>query len=345
MVLLLLSFVGGVVGTAVFGARADFGDLQRDVSIEGAEDRLVPGRIPFEVLERMDGESGGEMTVAIAVSSSTSAQLECSFEDADGADAGWSDSAFDEQLLDTRYRDYDVLGTARLGPGSYEAVCEVAGEPSESSGVTFTVGRTVGVQDVSAMMGPLLGILAVVVIAGLMFVVGLILLIVGLVQRSRARKAPPAGPYPPGSYPPGQHPGGPYPPGAYPPGQYPGSPYPPGAYPPGQYPGGQYSGGPTAPGQYPGGQYPPGQPPGVPSPQGSPGPRQWGDPSAPAPGQHPDPPAPPAPDPGSSDGAPSWTGAPPSAPDPQTDADRNPDSGADPDPGASGWTIPPSKQR
>ncbi|MFN7151516.1 MAG: hypothetical protein ACK4V6_18810, partial [Microthrixaceae bacterium] len=211
MVLLLVSFLGGVIGTAVFGARADFGDLQRDVSIDGPADRLVPGRIPFEVLERLDAESGGEMTVAIAVSSTTSSQLECSFEDADGADTGWSDSAFDEALLNTRYSDYDVLGTARLGPGSYEAVCEVAGEPSESSGVSFTVGRTFGVQDATDVLGPVLGILAVVVIAGLMFVVGLVLLIVGLVQRSRARKTPPAGPYPPGGYP-----AGPYLPGGYP---------------------------------------------------------------------------------------------------------------------------------
>ncbi|MFN7148137.1 MAG: hypothetical protein ACK4V6_01520, partial [Microthrixaceae bacterium] len=63
------------------------------------------------------------------------------------------------------------------------------------------------------------GILAVVVIAGLMFVVGLVLLIVGLVQRSRARKTPPAGPYLPGGYP-----AGPYPPGQYPGGQYPAPP-------------------------------------------------------------------------------------------------------------------------
>jgi hypothetical protein len=216
MVLLLLSFVGGVVGTAVFGARADFGDLQRDVSIDGATDRLVPGRIPFEVLDRLDDSSGGEMTVAIAASSA-SAALECSFEDANGDDAGWSDSVFDEELLNTRYSDYQVLGTTRLGPGSYEAVCVVAGEPSTSSGASFTVGRTFGVQDATDVLGPLLGILAVVVIAGLMFVVGLILLIVGLVQRSRARKAPPTGPAPPGQYP-----GGPYPPGSYPSGQYPG---------------------------------------------------------------------------------------------------------------------------
>jgi hypothetical protein len=334
MVLLLVSFVGGVLGTAVFGARADLGDLQRDVSIDGPTDRLVPGRIPFQVLERLGGDSGGEMTVAIAVSSAASSQLDCTFEDAEGADAGWSDSAFDEELLNARYSDYDVLGTARLGPGSYEAVCEVEGEPSQSSGVSFTVGRTFGVQDVSDILGPLLGILAVVVIAGLMFVVGLILLIVGLVQRSRARKTPPGGPYPPDAYP-----GSPYPPGSYPPGQYPGSPTA-----PGQYPGAQH----------PGGSTPPGQDPGDPHPQGSPGPVQWGGPSspAPAPGQYPTPPAPPAPPaphPGSSDGAPSWTGAPPqappSAPDPATDSDRHPDPDRTPDPGASGWTIPPSKQQ
>ncbi len=282
MVLLLLSFVGGVVGTAVFGARADFGDLQRDVSIDGATDRLVPGRIPFEVLDRLDASSGGEMTVAIAVSAASS-QLECSFEDADGDDAGWSDSVFDEELLNTRYSDYQVLGTTRLEPGSYEAVCEVAGEPSASSGASFTVGRTFGVQDATDVLGPLLGILAVVVIAGLMFVVGLILLIVGLVQRSRARKAPPTGPSPPG----------PYPPGSYPPGQYPGGPYPPGSYPPASYPG------PSAPAPV---QYP--TPPASPPPdQGSAGgPPPWGSaPEAPPwPGSAPEaPPSAPEPDPAS----------------------------------------------
>lgn len=250
MVLLLLSFVGGVVGTAVFGARADFGDLQRDVSIDGAPDRLVPGRIPFEVLDRLDASSGGEMTVAIAASAASS-ELDCSFEDADGNDAGWSDSVFDEELLNTRYSDYQVLGTARLGPGSYEAVCEVAGEPSSASGASFTVGRTFGVQDATDVLGPVLGILAVVVVAGLMFVVGLILLIVGLVQRSRARKAPPAGPSPPGPYP-----GGPSLYGSFPPGQYPPGQYPPGQYAPGQHPGTPYPQVPSPPGPYPGGPHP-----------------------------------------------------------------------------------------
>lgn len=336
MVLLLLSFVGGVVGTAVFGARADLGDLQRDVSIDGPADRLVPGRIPFRVLERLDAGSGGEMTVAIAVSSTTSSELECSFEDADGADAGWSDSAFDEELLNSRYRDYDVLGTSRLAPGSYEAICEVAGEPSETAGVNFTVGRTFGVQDATAVLGPILGIVAVVVVAGLMFVVGLILLIVGLVQRSRARKAPPAGPYPPGQYPPGPYPpAGPFPGGPTPPGQYLGGQYSPGQHPPAPYPVDPSAPAPWTPDQ---GAYPPAQPPpDGPTPQGSPGQVAWGDtPSAPAPGQ---PPAVPTADRGPSDGSAPWTGAPPEAPPGAPEPDRAPD------PGASGWTIPPSKQQ
>ncbi len=95
--------------------------------------------------------------------------------------------------------------------------------------------------------------------AGFAFVIGFVLLIVGLVKRGRASRAhwqathgPPgfAG-YPGG---PGPYPPGPYPPGAYPPTSYPTGPYPPGSYPPG------------APGPPPGraGAPPPGTPPGLP---------------------------------------------------------------------------------
>jgi hypothetical protein len=239
--MLVVSIIGGVVGTGLIGAGTGFGDIEREVAIDGASDRVVPGRIAFSVLEPLGDAAGGDMTVGIALSSNSEPRPDCSIVDADGESLPLAAATINDTLLDLsgRYADYTLVGTSRLTPGDYEAVCESAGEPSASSGVSFTVGRVFGIADVSEMFGPLLGIAGLWVVAGLVFLIGLVLLIIGLVQRSRGRRPPYAG----GPYP--GMPQGPYPPGPYPQGPYPG---------PGQSPQGQY----PAPGQYPPqGQYPP----------------------------------------------------------------------------------------
>jgi hypothetical protein len=152
----------------------------------------------------------------------------------------------------------------QLEPGDYRATCEYLGEPSQSRGGNFTVGRTFGSQDFDEFAGPLFGFLGVVALCGLLFITGIVLLIVGLIRGSRSRRQPP-GPYG----------GQPYPQTPY--GQ---APYPQGPYPQAPYPQGPY------------GQPPYGQPPVVPTPGPTPGqtPEPW---TGPPPG--PWPPAPPQP--------------------------------------------------
>lgn len=308
--LLVVSVVGGLLGTVVLGSNVSTNLLGlEDIAIEGSSDRLVPGEIPFSVLEPLDGDDDVEMNVGVAVGASTGPEPTCSIQGADGDEVPLDSARSDDLLLDEtgRYEDFDVLGRARLGPGDYTATCSTRGEPSASSGASFTVGRVLTTDDVLGFIGPVFGIMAVLAIAGLLFLIGLVLLIVGLVQRSKARRSPLGpGPYPQGPYPPGPYQQGPYQQGPYqPPGPYP--PQPPGPYPqqPGPY---------QAPGSAP-----------VPPP--------W-------PGPHPDQPAPVAPPPAASPPAPpSW---PPSAPEgtaPEPSERPEGDDGT-----SSGWTVPPSKR-
>ena len=149
-----------------------------------------------------------------------------------------SAASLNETLLDLegRYADYTVVSTVRLAPGEYRASCAVDGEPSASSGTSFTVGRVFGVADVGEMFGPLLGLLALWGVAGLVFIVGMVLLIVGLVQRSRSKRPPPMiGQYPPGPYQPGPYQQGPYQQGQYPPGPHQPGPHEQGPYQPGPH--------------------------------------------------------------------------------------------------------------
>lgn len=147
--------------------------------------------------------------------------------------------------------------------GSYRV--DIATKPSTTStrakiGPSFT-----------SLTGDIVGWVLLMLGGGLVFIVGTILFIVGLVRRSRVTRAnrPRPGGYGPGGYAP-YGPGGYGPPGAYGPGGFAGSP-PPGAYPPGA---------PGAPGAVPGwapsgpgGPPLPGAPPPGSPPQGAPAPR------------------------------------------------------------------------
>jgi hypothetical protein len=269
--MIVLSIVGAVASFSLIMSSAGIFDFE-EVAIDGPTDRLVPGTIAFSVLEPLDAAEDGDMTVGIALSAFSTPEPTCRFLESDGTEVATGPPSPQDELLDWDglYLDYDLLSTARLEPGDYEAVCEVEGEPSAASGVNFTVGRVVGVDDFTDDLGPVVGGVGGLGVAGLLFVIGVILLIVGLVQRSRSQHPPLTGP-PPGL--PGYGQPAPY-----------GQPVPPGPY--GQpAPYGQ----PVPPGPY-GQPAPYGQPPahGQPPAYGQPPPPPYGQPTPP-------PPPPPAP--------------------------------------------------
>ncbi len=214
----------------MFASQIDVAGLQRDVTRVDATDRLVPGSIEFRVPN--DGETGSTMRVGVALSSDVTPAPTCEITTEDGEPVESRLPGVDDELLDLsgRFGDFTPVLVATLEQGRYEASCGAEGEPSTVSGVSFTVGRVFGTEDVSAVFGGLVGSVGGVLVSALMFILGLVLLIVGLVQRQRAKRSTadvgpygPTGPYtpvPPGGAPPG------------PPGQY-GQPGPYGQ--PGQY--------------------------------------------------------------------------------------------------------------
>ena len=311
-----VAVIGGALLASILGRQIDLEDLNRDVVIEGSADRLVPGTIDFEVLEPLGSSSGdGEMVVGVAIPTEAAPEPECTITATDSSSDLSSRARSDDVLWAAGNTSTDtVLVAARLEPGTYQAECTMAGEPSAASGVSFTVGRVLRPQEVLQDFGALFGAAAVVVIAGILFLIGMVLVIVGFVLRSKSRRNPPTPPYPGFPYPQGQYPG------QYPQ-QYPGQQYP-GQQP--QYPG-QQQPGQQYPGQYPQPEYPQppyGQPPQSPQPE-YPQPEYpqppYGQPYPPA---QPEPPAP-------------WTPE-PAAPTPEP-------PGGDDD-GPSGWTVPPSKR-
>ena len=320
-VLLVLSIVGGVVGTVLIGGRFDWRDLERDVAVQGPRERLVPGEITFRVLEPLGDEADrGEITVGVAVDRDD-ADLDCAIEDATGQPTEWSRARLDDQLLEER-PGYEVIGTARLAPGEYVAACRTPSSGELEGGgtgfdVNFTVGRVIGIDDVQGFLGPVLGVFAVIGAAILMFLLGLVLLIVGLVQSSRSKKQPP-GPY---GMPPGY-------PGYGGPVGYPGYGAPPQGY------------GAPPQGQAPYGQAPYGQAPYDPTPPW-PGPHAPGPPESQPPVHQPPAPQEPRPAP-PQEWSPQAPGSPPGPPTSSgTPASSSEDDGDHGDHG--GWTIPPSK--
>ena len=306
--MMVVAVLGGGLLLSIVGRGIDLADLERDVVIEGSADRLVPGSIDFEVLEPLaNSSSSGEMTVGVAIPAGAAPEPECTITAPDSSEVLSSAARTDDVLLSSGNASSDtVIVVARLEPGSYTAECAMAGEPSAASGVSFTVGRVLRPQEFLDDFGAIFGAVAVVAIAGLLFLVGLVLVIVGFVVRSKSRRAPQQPPYPGFPYPPGQYPQGPYP--QQPQGQYPQPPFP-------QQP--------QAP--YPQPPYPQQPQPGYPQ-QPQPG---YPQPSYPQP-TAPEPWAPPPAPPPSSD---------PPAPEPWS-----PPSDSSHDDGESGWTVPPSKR-
>ena len=197
-ILMGLSVLFGLVGTKLTLGQFSTAQLTREVVINGSSNPKVPGKLSFEVAEPLQESSPqeAEMHVGIAVAYEQLPAPVCTMTTESGAKVPLKSSGSGEALLGDNSGKFTVMGSAVLAPGQYEAICTLDEEPSSSS-ASFTVGRVFGMDDLSGTFAPFLWFLAVGLICGLMFLVGLILTIVGLVKRSKARKngldVPPAG--------------------------------------------------------------------------------------------------------------------------------------------------------
>ena len=193
IVLMALAALGTTVAVAVFGGQVDLDAFDRDVAVVGARESGVPGRVGFRVIESLTSDED-HMSVGVALSGD-SPEVECEIRTVGGAAvsvrrAGSGDTVVSPEVDAA----WDPVVVARdLPPGEYSAACTAGGEPSDSSGERFTVGRVVTVSEVFEFAGPAFGVLAGVVLGGLVGLLGLLLLVVGLVIGNRARRqqAPP----------------------------------------------------------------------------------------------------------------------------------------------------------
>lgn len=206
-----LAALGTTVAAMVFGGRVDLDPFSRDVAVVGARESEVPGRVGFRVIESL---SSGEdrMSVGVALSGDNPG-VECEIRSVGGEPVALRRAGNGDTLVSPEVdTGWDVVVVARgLPPGEYSAACTAAGEPSAASGERFTVGRVVTMSEVFDFAGPAFGVLAGVVLGGLVGLVGLVLLVVGLVVGNRARRQqaqPPPWGGPPQGRPPGP-PGGP----------------------------------------------------------------------------------------------------------------------------------------
>ncbi len=191
-ILMGLSVLFGLVGTKLTLGQFSTAQLTRDVVINGSSNPKVPGKLSFEVSEPLQETSAqdAQMRVGIAVEYEQLPAPVCTMTDESGAEVSLSSSGGGEALLGDSSGKFTVMGSALLAPGEYEAICTLDKEPSSSS-ASFTVGRVFGMDDLSGTFAPFLWFLAVGFVCGLMFLVGMILTIVGLVKRSKARKSGP----------------------------------------------------------------------------------------------------------------------------------------------------------
>lgn len=189
--LLLCSFVGGLLGSALVIRRVDPRRFERDVVVDGRQGpRKVPGSVAFSVSEPLAGRRDDDVMTVAALTRGDGRWPVCTFTVVATASGGAPSPVETrppiggEVYLAEPGADWEVVRTARLGPGEYEASCR-----SVSSGQrTFVVGRVLGEADVRTLAGPILGLVGLIVLAGGAFVLGGILLLAGLVRRSRVQR-------------------------------------------------------------------------------------------------------------------------------------------------------------
>lgn len=184
VVLVTVSFMVGVVGMAVAVRTVNPTRYERNVIAVGDVRSKVPGEVEFRIDEPLrPGSDSDVMSVGIATTGSGPLPV-CTMTGPDGEAVELRSPRGGELWLREQAKQVDLVGVARLGPGRYSTTCERKGDGSR----TFEVGRVVGEQDVRSLALPLLGVLGLTLLAGLLFLVGGTLAVVGLVRRSRWRR-------------------------------------------------------------------------------------------------------------------------------------------------------------
>ena len=195
-ILVALSVVVGVAGTALTVGRFDTGQFQRDVVVEGPDSALLPGELRFTVAEPLDRDREASMTVGVAISPPSADDPDCTLRSDADDEVQLEAVVAGTEFLRQGPEEVRVLRQADLGPGTYTLECTTAGEPGAGRGGSVRVGRVFGTDDALGLLGPALGFLAAVAVSVVAFLVGVVLLVVGLIRGRRS-----AAPVPPPSWP------------------------------------------------------------------------------------------------------------------------------------------------
>lgn len=182
------------IGYSLTLGRVDVAGLRRDVVLPERSTATVPGELAFRVTEPLRSGESARMRVGVAVSPDRT-RVRCRVSTAAGAEVPVSGPGLASQLVREPQRSFNVVVVADLGPGDYRARCAGAeGEagggpgagPAAGTAERFTVGRTLASDDVRDVLGPFLWFLVAAAPAAILFVVGTVLLVLGLVRRSRS---------------------------------------------------------------------------------------------------------------------------------------------------------------
>jgi len=192
--------VVGVAGALFAFDRVDPQQFERDVVAVGPDSALLPGSLDFRITEPLDRDRDPTMTVGVALSPTTAGDPDCELRAEDGTSVPLSEPIEGTQFIRPPADDVRMIGQAVLEPGTFTLDCTIVGEPGAGRGGSVRVGRVIGIEDTFGLLGPALVFLAAVVIAGILFLLGVVLLVVGLVRSRRQVVAP--GPPPGGGWPP-----------------------------------------------------------------------------------------------------------------------------------------------
>ena len=206
-----IAILASFVSTLILGRSFDPDRLTRDVVLNGAADSELPGQVGFRVIEDLSSDDD-LMSVGLVLDPDTGAlrnSTTCRVLTVDGEEvpsrSGSDLYTFLDPELGSDSSPFIVVED--LQPGEYSAVCEQTGEPSDTDGATFTVGRVMSASDLLGLFTPVLGVFAAIAVGAVVGLVGLVLLVIGLVMNSRSRRGPPQPPgqqgFPPGGHPPG----------------------------------------------------------------------------------------------------------------------------------------------
>lgn len=189
-VLIATSVIGGLAAAVLLAGRLDLQVLERDVVVAGPRQVAIPGELRFGVDRPLDEGADATMTVGVAVRDAEGVVPRCVLSGPDGRDVPLRAPRLGSSLL-SGDRSATVVYEADLGPDDYVVSCRWPGEPSGTpAGARFTVGRVLGDGELRALMGPMLGLLAVAAVAMVLFVAGSVCVVVGLVRRSRGSGGP-----------------------------------------------------------------------------------------------------------------------------------------------------------